>query len=134
MFNRNTSKEKIRKTNEHSIILFTCSYCGEKLDMDKKSSTINSIPSSKKTSPIFFDNSCNDDICPKCKQFYTKCSVCSFPIKLNKNLGNHCIISCTKCSHGGHFEHYQSWFSEFNECPNSKCNCRCQEIGQAYSN
>ena len=120
--------EKIRNPKDKCILVFRCSYCGEEIDTFDKHFSDNS--SSMDKGEIYFrQNMTSDDVCPKCKYSYTKCSVCLCPIKINKNLNNVCIIYCNKCSHGGHYEHYQDWFKEFNECPNSKCNCRCQEDG-----
>ena len=114
--------EKIRNPNEKCTLIYTCSYCGTKLNTIKKNSSEN-----------FMDNSVmknkNYDICSdiKCQRNLCKCSVCGCPIKLNINSNSEKFIYCIKCSHGGHFDHYQGWFKEFNECPNSKCDCRCQE-------
>ncbi len=108
--------EKIRNPNEKCVLIFTCSYCGSKLNTIKKNSKEKTIIKNK-----------NDDICPECKRNLSKCSVCRCPIKLNINLNNETFIYCTKCSHGGHYDHYQGWFKEFNECPNSQCDCLCQK-------
>ncbi len=96
-----------KKPNKNiCILIFRCSYCGEELDTFQKN----------------ISDMTNSDSCPKCKHNYSRCSVCSHPIKVNE-----CLVYCTKCSHGGHYEHYQDWFREITECPNSKCSCRCSE-------
>ena len=83
-------------------------------------------------------------LCPKCSHNLPACSLCHLPIitfKRNQiKAQNNNIISneketqenndnkfvfCTKCLHGGHLEHYEEWFSEFNICPVSKCECLC---------
>ena len=120
--NESTDAEKVENQDDKCILIFTCSYCGERIDTTK-----NNFEGKKE---LFFNQSMgNDDICPKCKHNFIKCSVCLCPMKLSKNNKNESIIFCTKCHHGGHYEHYAGWFEEFNECPNSKCNCRCQEEG-----
>ena len=103
---------------DHCVLVFVCSKCGLKLDpIDKNDKNINS----------FTNGIINDNICPNCKFKFSKCSVCLCPINLSKKSDNKCIVFCNKCSHGGHYDHYKGWFKEFNECPNSKCNCRCQQ-------
>ena len=115
--------EKIRNPNKKCVLIFTCSYCGKKLNTIKNNLSDNS----RDNNTIMKNRSI--DICPgqDCKRNFCKCSVCGCSIKLNLNLNNEAFIYCTKCSHGGHYDHYQEWFKEFNECPNSKCFCRCQE-------
>ena len=120
--------EKIRNPNNKCVLIFRCSYCGEELNTLEENISDNSYSPGK--GEIYFrQNMTNYDVCPKCKHNYSKCSVCLCPIKISKNLNNECFIYCTKCSHGGHYEHYQDWFREFNECPNSKCDCRCRDEG-----
>ena len=109
--------EKIKNASDKSMLIFTCSFCGQ------KNFNSNFLSNEKKR---ILQKENKDDICQNCKNYFTKCSVCLCPLKLSKD-NSVCIIYCTKCCHGGHYEHYQGWFNEFNECPNSKCNCRCQE-------
>ena len=111
--------ENIKKPKEKCVLVFTCSYCGSKINTLK-------ISNSKEKYKYIIKNS-NYDICQSCKRNLSKCSVCHCPVKLSQNLNNEAFIYCTKCSHGGHYDHYQGWFKEFNECPNSQCDCRCQE-------
>ena len=116
--------EKFRNPKEKCVLIFTCSYCGSKINTIKIN--LKGSSTSKEIEKVIPKNK-NDDICQECKRNLAKCSVCQCPIKLKKNLNNQAFIYCTKCSHGGHYDHYQGWFKEFNECPNSRCNCRCQE-------
>ena len=127
--NDESESEKDRNRNEKCILLFTCSYCGKKLNTLNINEDDNSSSGYEKDN-IFYQNMANDYICSGCNKTYLKkCSVCLCAIKINKNYNSGCIIFCTKCSHGGHYEHYKEWFTYLNECPNSKCDCRCQEEG-----
>ena len=96
--NDDHNHDRINNSTEQCVLIFRCYHCGEKFN-----------------------------ICPKCKYKFTKCSVCACPIKLSQNSNNECFVFCNKCSHGGHYDHYKGWFKEFNECPNSRCDCRCQQ-------
>ena len=100
------------------VLVFVCSHCGKKMD------TFGKDDENKNS---FTNGIINDDICPKCRFKFSKCSVCLCPINLSKKANNKCIVFCNKCLHGGHYDHYKGWFKEFNECPNSKCDCRCQQ-------
>ena len=111
--------EKVINPNNQCVLIFTCSYCG------KKYNTIENISNDK----CQVKSMVSDDVCPACKHNFSKCSVCLCFIKLKKIHNNELFVFCTKCHHGGHYEHYKGWFKEFNECPNSKCDCRCQEEG-----
>ena len=128
--NDESDGEKSRNPNDKCILIFTCSYCGKKINTLKKNEDDKSL-SYEKDNNFFYQNMANDYICSGCNKTYLKkCSVCLCPIKISKNLNSECITFCTKCSHGGHYEHYKEWFTYLNECPNSKCNCICQEEGR----
>ena len=124
-----TDSDKINNCLEQCVLKFTCSYCGNKLDTFTKNKKENKYPLKQ----INTFSIINDDKCPQCKVKLSKCSVCSCPVKLSNKSNNECLVFCNKCSHGGHYEHYKGWFQEFNECPNSKCNCRCQQEDIIYS-
>ena len=100
---------------DQCILEFRCSHCEQNMNTIKKNTL------------TVFPNSNNDDICPSCKYKFTKCSVCLCPIKLNSKSNNANLVFCNKCFHGGHYNHYKGWFKEFNECPNSQCDCLCQK-------
>ena len=116
--------EKNPNLDEHCVLIFTCSYCGNKINTTENFSSSNSLSLKENFSG---QSMMDDDLCPSCKHNFSKCSVCLCPIKISKKLNNECYVYCTKCHHGGHYEHYKGWFKEFNECPNSKCDCRCQD-------
>ena len=46
---------------------------------------------------------CKGSKCTKCNNQQARCSVCQLPVE-------GMFIWCQVCSHGGHFEHMQSWF------------------------
>ena len=124
-----TDSDKNNNCLEQCVLKFTCSYCGNKLDTFTKKKSQNKNPQRQFNTY----NVTNDDKCPQCKVKLSKCSVCSCSVKLSNKADNDCLVFCNKCSHGGHYEHYKFWFQEFNECPNSKCNCRCQQEELFYS-
>ena len=125
--NDESESEKYRNPNDKCILLFTCSYCGKKINTIKNNNT--EKPLYEKESFYFIPNMANDYICTGCnKPYLKKCSVCLCPIKLNK-INSETIVFCIKCSHGGHYPHYKEWFREMNECPNPKCDCLCQIEG-----
>ena len=114
--------DKIVTPLNQCVLKFLCSHCG--INFDTFAHVGQTISNN------FMNNNANitnDDICPSCKHKLSKCSVCLCSIKLSNKSNNECLVFCNKCSHGGHYEHYKDWFKEFNECPNSKCDCRCQQ-------
>ena len=104
---------------DQCVLVFLCPHCGRKVDTLESHNHPNSI--------LHNPNIIDGDMCPSCKNKLSRCSVCSCPIKLSNKSNNECLVFCIKCSHGGHYEHYKGWFREFNECPNSQCDCRCQQ-------
>lgn len=65
-------------------------------------------------------SSCRSVICSKCRYYSFFCSICQLPVKGTGSI-------CTKCLHGGHVTHYDSWFRSYNFCPTG-CGCRCLQI------
>lgn len=56
--------------------------------------------------------------CKTCKSTESsKCSVCHLVVR-------GLYAWCQGCSHGGHIEHMQQWFSNHSECP--KCGHLCE--------
>ena len=117
--------DRIINCSEQCVLEFLCAHCGTKIETLENKLPKIEYPLKKRNNNVII----KDDKCPYCKEKLSKCSVCSCPIRLSKKSNNECLVFCNKCSHGGHYEHYKVWFQEFNECPNSKCNCRCQEEG-----
>ena len=119
--------DKINNPIDQCVLIFRCYHCGEKFDTLENNIQPNICIYNMGINKNKIPNIIKEDICPKCKYKFTKCSVCSCPIKLSQKSNNECIVFCNKCSHGGHYDHYKGWFKEFNECPNSRCDCRCQQ-------
>jgi len=66
-------------------------------------------------------NSCGQNVsgprCVYCHQPFIRCSICRLPCSGS-------TVVCPKCSHGGHPQHLQSWFSQHDQCATG-CGCRC---------
>ena len=62
-------------------------------------------------------NKCNSVQCPNCKKYSLYCSICRLPVK------GSCSI-CLKCLHGGHVNHFNTWFNSYEFCPTG-CGCKC---------
>lgn len=62
-------------------------------------------------------NECNSVKCLKCKDYCLYCSICRLPVKGT-------VSACVKCLHGGHINHYNSWFEDNDLCPTG-CGCKC---------
>lgn len=60
---------------------------------------------------------CHSVQCPSCKKYSLYCSICRLPVK------GSCSI-CLKCMHGGHVNHFSTWFSSYDFCPTG-CGCKC---------
>ncbi len=128
------------------ILLLKCAYCKKTLDSTKNDS------SRDYSNRWGMSINRNDNICFYCGQYLSKCAVCNFPITIHNNSNIKRVSSvislegneesrnnsdknnpidlyafCTKCRHGGHFDHYRDWFAEFNQCPFSTCECRCKD-------
>lgn len=67
-------------------------------------------------------NKCHSVQCQACKRYSLYCSICRLPVR------GSCSI-CLKCSHGGHVNHFKSWFSSYDFCP-AGCGCRCLSADQ----
>lgn len=65
---------------------------------------------------------CQSVQCSKCKSFSLSCSICRLPVR------GSCSV-CLKCQHGGHVNHFSSWFSIYDFCPTG-CGCKC--LTRAY--
>ena len=113
-------------------LVLSCNYCGKKLPEN---------PNEKKMAPkglfrkVKANNICNSkdsSKCEECQHYLPICSVCYIPIRIEKkntnNESNDYIYCwCCKCKHGGHAEHYEEWFEEFDICPFESCKCKCKE-------
>ena len=117
--------DRINNSTEQCVLIFRCYHCGEKFDTLESNIQQNIYIVNKNKNPV--NNITSEDVCPKCKNKFSKCSVCLCPIKLSKKSNNEYFVFCNRCKHGGHYDHYKGWFKEFNECPNSRCDCRCQQ-------
>lgn len=62
-------------------------------------------------------NKCYSVQCYGCKKYSFYCSICRLPVK------GSCSI-CTKCLHGGHVNHFNTWFHTYDFCPTG-CGCKC---------
>ncbi len=128
--------------DNNCTLLLKCNYCLRQLDSTKNDS------SREYTNLGGMPNNLNDNVCFGCGQYLSKCAVCSFPITIHinskirkvsstntlgnggyeeKNMVNELYAFCTKCHHGGHFDHYRDWFQEFNQCPFYNCECMCKD-------
>lgn len=142
LFLKSLACKSIEKSN-HCTVVLTCKACGNRIRGESEEQI---LPSNIKKLNI------DINYCPKnnpfCNRKFSKCSVCSEPIKvecvIEENKGSliskkqlpkikkekenfhNCYIYCTKCSHGGHLEHYLEWFTEFIKCPNLGCDCNCE--------
>lgn len=63
---------------------------------------------------------CHSVQCPSCKKYSLYCSICRLPVK------GSCSI-CLKCLHGGHVNHFHTWFNSYDFCPTG-CGCRCLSL------
>lgn len=92
--------------------------------------------------------------CPSCTKKLPNCSVCLRPLfmlnpyedlrmktsKLAKKTDqkpkahsyvctfDKAIVWCQNCKHGGHANHLAEWFSKYNVCPVSGCDCQCNKL------
>ena len=55
--------------------------------------------------------------CPDCQDWAQRCVVCETAVRGT-------VSVCSKCGHGGHFQHMQSWFAKSKVCA-SGCGCLC---------
>ena len=62
-------------------------------------------------------NNCHSVQCPSCKKFSLYCSICRLPVKGSSSV-------CIKCLHGGHINHFSTWFESYDFCP-AGCGCKC---------
>lgn len=62
-------------------------------------------------------NKCRSVQCSDCKRYSLYCSICRLPVR------GSCSI-CSKCLHGGHVSHFDTWFQAYEFCPTG-CGCRC---------
>lgn len=62
-------------------------------------------------------NKCHSVQCTSCKKYSLYCSICRLPVK------GSCSI-CLKCLHGGHVNHFNTWFNSYDFCPTG-CGCKC---------
>lgn len=62
-------------------------------------------------------NKCRSSQCPNCKRYSLYCSICRLPVR------GSCSI-CLKCLHGGHVNHFNTWFNTYDFCPTG-CGCKC---------
>lgn len=60
---------------------------------------------------------CRSAQCPNCKRFTLYCSICRLPARGSSSI-------CMKCFHGGHVNHFNTWFNEYDFCP-AGCGCKC---------
>lgn len=60
---------------------------------------------------------CRTAQCHNCKKYSLYCSICRCPVRGSSSF-------CTKCSHGGHVNHYNTWFNDYDFCPTG-CGCKC---------
>mgnify|MGYP000955651070 CR=1 FL=1 len=62
-------------------------------------------------------NVCHSAQCPQCKKYSLYCSICRLPVR------GSCSV-CLKCLHGGHVNHFSTWFDSYDFCPTG-CGCKC---------
>lgn len=62
-------------------------------------------------------NKCQSAPCSRCKRYSLYCSICRLPVK------GSCSV-CLKCLHGGHVNHFNTWFDSYDFCPTG-CGCKC---------
>lgn len=60
---------------------------------------------------------CRTAQCHNCKKYSLYCSICRCPVRGSSSF-------CMKCSHGGHVNHYNTWFDDYDFCPTG-CGCKC---------
>lgn len=66
-------------------------------------------------------NKCRSSQCPKCKRYSLYCSICRLPVRGSSSV-------CLKCLHGGHVNHFNTWFNTYDFCPTG-CGCKCLNTG-----
>lgn len=60
---------------------------------------------------------CRTAQCHNCKKYSLYCSICRCPVRGSSSF-------CMKCLHGGHVNHYSTWFDDYDFCPTG-CGCKC---------
>uniref|UniRef100_A0A183CCB6 WD_REPEATS_REGION domain-containing protein n=1 Tax=Globodera pallida TaxID=36090 RepID=A0A183CCB6_GLOPA len=56
--------------------------------------------------------------CTKCRRPPIYCAICEQPCR-------GIVVTCSVCSHGGHFTHLTAWFNAQSQCPLG-CGCECR--------
>jgi len=49
-------------------------------------------------------------LCSECHELLASCAICQLPV-------SGIFVWCQGCAHGGHIEHWNEWFKNFNVCP-----------------
>ncbi|EGG24291.1 hypothetical protein DFA_06441 [Cavenderia fasciculata] len=108
--------------NSYGELLFRWGLLEKRIQVLKFLNEHDSAPSTKK---VQFQTVCfkcqrtlnNNCVCPNCKVYAVKCSVCHISVR---GLSSFCI----SCGHGGHTDHLKQWFGKRSDCPTG-CKCKC---------
>lgn len=76
--------------------------------------------------------------CPKCGRHLPRCAICLQHLGMprsdrpelrteEKDPLAEFLSFCMKCDHGFHAEHARMWFERHDECPVTKCRCKCNQ-------